>query len=37
MDGQPKTSWNVGYWMLALLALLWMQSVWQTARTMEAV
>jgi cell division protease FtsH len=37
MDGQPKTSWNVGYWMLALLALLWMQSVWQTARSVEAV
>ena len=31
------TSWNVGYWLLAMLALLWIQSAWQTARTVEPV
>ncbi|MCW5611517.1 MAG: ATP-dependent zinc metalloprotease FtsH [Rubrivivax sp.] len=33
----PKTSWNVGYWLLAMLALLWFQSVWQATRTVEPV
>ncbi|MBX3637903.1 MAG: ATP-dependent metallopeptidase FtsH/Yme1/Tma family protein, partial [Rubrivivax sp.] len=33
----PKTSWNVGYWLLAVLALLWFQSVWQATRTVEPV
>jgi cell division protease FtsH len=33
----PKTSWNVGYWLIALLVLLWFQSAWQTARTVEPV
>jgi cell division protease FtsH len=33
----PKTQWNVGYWLLAMLALLWIQSTWQTARTVEPV
>ncbi|MBK9363387.1 MAG: ATP-dependent zinc metalloprotease FtsH [Rubrivivax sp.] len=34
----PKTtSWNVGYWLLAMLALLWIQSTWQTVRTVEPV
>ncbi|MDW8335514.1 MAG: ATP-dependent zinc metalloprotease FtsH [Tepidimonas sp.] len=37
MKPDPKTSWNVGYWMLALLLLLWMQNLWQTARTVEPV
>jgi cell division protease FtsH len=33
----PKLQWNVGYWLLAILALFWLQSVWQTARTVEPV
>jgi cell division protease FtsH len=37
-NADPRTtSWNVGYWLLAMLALLWMQSAWQTARTVEPV
>ena len=37
MKPDVRTSWNVGYWLLALLLLLWMQSLWQTARTVEPV
>ncbi|MFA7557483.1 MAG: ATP-dependent zinc metalloprotease FtsH [Hydrogenophaga sp.] len=37
MKPDPKTQWNVGYWLLAMLALLWIQSTWQTARTVEPV
>jgi cell division protease FtsH len=37
MNTDPKTRWNVAYWVLALLVLLWMQSLWQAARTVEAV
>ncbi|GAB4038480.1 MAG: ATP-dependent zinc metalloprotease FtsH [Rubrivivax sp.] len=37
MRPDPKTQWNVGYWLLALLLLLWLQSGWQTARTIEPV
>jgi cell division protease FtsH len=37
-NADPRTtSWNVGYWLLAMLALLWIQSAWQTARTVEPV
>ncbi len=32
----PKVQWNVGYWLLAVLALLVVQTVWQ-ARTIEPV
>ena len=32
-----KTGWNIGYWLLAIAALMWFQSAWQTARTVEAV
>ena len=32
----PKTQWNVGYWLIALLALFMLQTVWQ-ARTVEPV
>ena len=32
----PKTQWNVGYWLLALFALLTLQTLWQ-ARTVEPV
>jgi len=32
----PKTQWNVGYWLLALFALFTLQSIWQ-ARTVEPV
>ena len=37
MQPHQKIQWNLGYWLLALLALTWAQSVWQTARTVEAV
>ena len=37
MPPDPKTQWNVGYWLLAALALLWIQSAWQAARTTEPV
>jgi len=30
MKPDSKTQWNVGYWLLALLALLSLQSLWQT-------
>jgi cell division protease FtsH len=33
---KPQTRWNLGYWMLALLALMLLQSLWQ-ARTIEPV
>ena len=33
----PKMQWNIGYWMLALLALFTLQNIWQTQRTVEAV
>lgn len=37
-NADPRTTpWNVGYWLLAVLALLWIQSAWQTARTVEPV
>ncbi len=32
----PKTQWNVGYWLLALFALFTLQTLWQ-ARTVEPV
>jgi cell division protease FtsH len=38
MKPDPRTtSWNVGYWLLAIFALIWIQSTWQAARTVEAV
>ena len=37
MPADPKTPLNVGYWLLALLALVWIQSTWQAARTVEPV
>ena len=37
MKSDPKTQWNVGYWLLALLALLALQSLWQTQSQVEAV
>ena len=37
MNTDPKMRWNVAYWVLAMLVLVWMQSLWQTARTVEAV
>ncbi|RVT48402.1 ATP-dependent zinc metalloprotease FtsH [Rubrivivax albus] len=36
MIRDPKLRWNVGYWLLAMLALLVLQSLWQ-ARTVEPV
>ena len=37
MKSDPKLHWNVGYWLLAVLALLWLQNLWQAARTVESV
>ena len=37
MQPHQKIQWNLGYWLLALLALTWAQSVWQTTRSVEAV
>ena len=33
----PSLQWNVSYWLLAVLALLWFQSIWQTSKMVEAV
>ena len=32
-----KTRWNVGYWLLAVLAMVSLQNLWQTQRTVEPV
>jgi len=37
MQPHQKIQWNLGYWLLPLLALTCVRSVWQTARTVEAV
>jgi len=34
---EQKTQWNVGYWLVAVLALLTLQNWWQTAQTVEPV
>jgi cell division protease FtsH len=36
MEPDPRTRWNVGYWLLALLAMLALQHLWQ-ARSVEPV
>jgi cell division protease FtsH len=33
----PKFQWNVGYWLIALMALLMLQNLWQAQRTVEVV
>ena len=37
MKPDPKVQWNVGYWLLALVALFSLQNLWQMQRTVEAV
>jgi cell division protease FtsH len=37
VKSDPKTQWNVGYWLLALMSLVWLQSLWQTQRQVEPV
>ena len=37
MKPDPKTQWHVGYWLLALVALLSLQSLWQTRNVVEVV
>lgn len=32
-----KQTWNVGYWLLAFLLLLWLQGIWQSANQVEVV
>ncbi|EEW1458105.1 ATP-dependent metallopeptidase FtsH/Yme1/Tma family protein [Escherichia coli] len=34
---EKKNQWNIGYWIVALLLLLSLQSYWQTAKTVEPV
>jgi cell division protease FtsH len=34
---EKKQAWNVGYWLLALLAVLWAQDLWQAALRTEPV
>jgi len=34
---EKKHAWNVGYWMLAILAVLWAQNLWQSAVRVEPV
>lgn len=36
-DARPQLHWNVGYWVVAVLLLLWLQSLWQTSRSVEPV
>jgi cell division protease FtsH len=33
----PRAQWHVGYWLIAIAALLFLQSVWQAQRTLEVV
>jgi cell division protease FtsH len=33
----PKTQWNVGYWLLAMMTFIALQNWWQASRTVEAV
>jgi cell division protease FtsH len=33
----PKTQWNVGYWLLAMMAFVALQNWWQASRTVEVV
>ncbi len=37
MKNDPKTQWHVGYWLLALLALLSLQNLWQAQTAIEVV
>ena len=37
MKNDPKLHWNIGYWLLAALALIWLQDLLQAARTVESV
>jgi len=37
MKLDAKLQWNVGYWLLALLALAFVQNLWQTSPTVDAV
>jgi len=34
---EKKHAWNIGYWLLAVLALLWAQDLWQAAARIEPV
>ncbi len=37
MKPDPKTQWNVGYWLLAMLALFALQNLWQASSQVEVV
>jgi cell division protease FtsH len=37
MELDRKKAWNVGYWLLALLVMLWAQGLWQAALQIEPV
>src|SRR5512139_75662 len=34
---EKKQAWNIGYWLLAMLAVLWAQDLWQAAVRVEPV
>src|SRR5512133_1217194 len=36
-DSSPQLHWNLGYWVVAGLVVLWLQTVWQASRNVEAV
>lgn len=36
-DKRPQLHWNLGYWVVAVLLLLWLQTLWQAARSVEVV
>jgi cell division protease FtsH len=37
MKRDPRMQWNVGYWILAILAFLMLQNIWQAQQKVEAV
>jgi cell division protease FtsH len=36
-NNNPKMQWHVGYWVLAMLMLVWVQSIWQASTSVEVV
>ena len=36
-DTRPQLHWNVGYWMVAALLVVWLQGLWQSTRSVEPV
>ena len=36
-DTRPQLHWNLGYWVVAGLMILWLQNLWQSSRSVEVV